>query len=157
MSEDDKWQRGQAALRGRAGGGAVAFCCQRNPLGFSWGLREGEHPGGAWGAQCSQLLGLEEHPCVWGWEGVAAVLLCVDGRCKMKLPGLALKFLLVCSRTSPFSLNFRYKKHFFYSSLRRLLSEIEALASRSGTALIPKCKSWEGDGINVMTSADKHL
>lgn len=33
-----------AVLRGGGlgGGGAVAFCCQRNPLGFPWGPREGE-------------------------------------------------------------------------------------------------------------------
>lgn len=113
MSEDDKWQRGQTALRGRVGGGAVAFCCQRNPLGFPWGPREGEGKVSIQEGR-SQLLGLKEHPMpwVWGWQGMAAGVLCVSGQREMRLPGFALKFLFLFSRTSPFSLNFRYKKHF---------------------------------------------
>lgn len=98
-------------------------------------------------------------PWVWGWQGMAAGVLCVSGQHEMRLPGFALKFLFLFSRTSPFSLNFRYKKHFPPpppSFFKETLTEIEVLASRSGTTLIPKCKRWEGDGITVMT-ADKHL
>lgn len=51
-------------------------------------------------------------PWVWGWQGMAAGVLCVSGQREMRLPGFALKFLFLFSRTSPFSLNFRYKKHF---------------------------------------------